>query len=284
VGNAYAVLSFMLWGVSSTVLLRHVPLFGPAATQLGAMLSALALLTLGGTDCRREALALWRGRTRDVLLLALASALTSMLYHWSVKTTTVANATLLHAMHPLSSCLLFIPLWFGRKPGSAGHAALALGVAGMLALTWQQLAFDGLQFGMALALLSAVAYSWGAALVPRFPHVDAKGLLLATLTGSAVLLSPAWLFAEWPDWTAPSAGAMLAFGLSNFIIANLLWIAAVRSIPLTRLAILGYLEPVIGVTAGALFLGEPLSGGVLLGGGLILSASALVLFAPNAAK
>src|SRR5688572_12696357 len=141
------VLAFCIWGFTSTVILRHVPLFGPAATQAGATIGACTLLLISNRETRRKAWALVRTYPLRMFGVTAAFALTSGLYHWSIKTTSIANASLSHSQHPLFACLLFMPLYMGIRPSKTVFAALGVGTVGMAVLLGPQFSLGTPLFG-----------------------------------------------------------------------------------------------------------------------------------------
>lgn len=281
-GYLLAALAFVIWGVTSTVVLRHVPLAGPAASLVGGVIGTLTMLIVIGPKRWPEVAAVVRNHAWRIVGLGIGFAGCSFTYHWSIKTTSVANAALTHSLQPLLTCLLFIPLWGGARPTGKGYAALVLGLAGLAVLLWPQLSLDGPLhanlFGLALGTASAVFYSWNIVQLPHFTgKVNSDALQVAILGTSTVFMLPALALMEVPAWDLHGVAATLTFGVLNFALANVLFLRAVRRVSVGHIGTLAYLEPVIGIVAAAAFLSEPMTAATVVGGLLILFSGALVV-------
>ena len=215
--------------------------------------------------------------------LAAAFAGCSLTYQWSVKSTTVANAVLTHSFQPILTCLLFLPLMGAARPTRKGYGALALGMGGLAVLLWPQLSWNGMSFmsvwGLALGTASAAFFAWYNVQLPFFEKLAKPDILQTSVTLVAtVILLPALAFAGPVEFDVRGASATIAFCVLNFAVANILYFRAVRRIPIGHLATLAYVEPVVSIVAASIFLGEPMTAGVLAGGALILASGALVIF------
>jgi len=278
VGYLMTVVAFIIWGFTSTVILRAVPLTGPAASSAGCLIGAVAMLAVLGPKRWPEVLDVIRRHPWRLMGLGAAFAGCSFTYQWSVKSTSVANAVLTHSFQPILTCLVFIPLWGGPRTTAKGYAALALGIAGLALLLWPQLSWQGPFLGVALGAASAVFFSWYLVQAPFFKKHEPQSLQVAVLLAAAAFLLPAWAFNGPVVIDGRGVAATLAFGLLNFALANVLYFRAMRRIPMGHVATLAYVEPVVGIIAAAMFLGEPMTAGVIGGGLLILASGALVIF------
>lgn len=282
-GYLTAVLAFVIWGFTSTVILRAVPLTGPAASDAGFLVGSAIMLAVIGPRRWHEVWTLARRHPWRLLGLAAAFAGCSFTYQWSVKSTTVANAVLTHSLQPILTCLMFIPLWGGSPPTRKGYAALALGMTGLGILLWPQLSLDGSLgghvLGIGLGAISGAFFSWYNVQLPFFKdRVKHDALQTAITLAAAVMLLPVWLFAEVAPFDARGAVATIAFCVLNFAVANMLYFRAAGKIPIGHIATLAYIEPVVGIFGAAMLLGEPAGAGTLVGGTLILASGALVVF------
>lgn len=282
-GYLMATLAFVIWGFTSTVVLRHVPLAGPAASLAGSVIGTLTMLAVIGPKRWRDVAALARNHPLRLIGLGAGFAGCSFTYHWSIKSTTVANAALTHSLQPLLTCLLFVPLWGGPRPTGKGYASLALGLVGLAVLLAPQLSLDGSlsahMLGIVLGTASAVFYSWNIVQLPHFSGKTTPDVLqVAVLGTSSAFLLPALAFTGSPVWDWHGVGATLVFGLLNFALANVLFMRAVRRVSVGHIGTLAYLEPVVGIVAAALFLAEPMSVATFVGGLLILASGALVVY------
>ena len=70
--------------------------------------------------------------------------------------------------------------------------------------------------------------------------------------------------------------ALLWLGILGSCVAYILYFGLIHAIGPTRATMVTYIQPLVGVLLGAVFLGEPMSWQTLLGGLLILSGIGVV--------
>ena len=153
---------------------------------------------------------------------------------------------------------------------------LLVGFAGVVLLMSRDLSGQWGDVAPQLAVvLAAICYAFSSTYARRFlqgmnPIVLAAGQLLV-----AVIV--AWLAALWfeepgqQQLTWPTIGAVLWLGLLGSCLAYILYFQILRNWGATRTTLVTYLLPVVGVSAGAVFLDEALDWRLVLGGLLILS-------------
>lgn len=278
-GYLAAAAAFSVWGIASSLLVRIIPLPGPYISGVGCLVGALLLLAILGPSRLREARAAYRSERRRIWLMASAFAGCSLTFHLAVKTTLVANAVLTHTTYPLMTCLVFLPLMRGKRPGAIGLAALALGAAGIVTLFWPQLSWRSSWLGEILGLASAAFFAWYNALMDGWKSELPREAALAPM----LIVAAAFMFpfsaAAYPHVPSPTAAVgLLAFGAACFTVPNILYFYAARRIPVSHIVTLGYLEPVVAISGAALALGEGVSGFAVVGGALVLASGAIIVF------
>ncbi len=280
-GYLCAILAFLIWGFASTVVLRAIPLPGPAASCTGALIGTVAMLLWIGPGRWPQVRAAWRDHGPRLLGLSAAFAGCSFTYQWSVKTTTVANAVLTHSFQPFMTCLLFVPLWGGQRPTVKGWLALVVGIAGLAIVLAPELSLGATNhlWGAVLGTASAAFFAWYNVQVPKMHDRLPQSILhTAIVLGAAALLLPSLLFVDTVSFGAKEVGALVAFGLMSFAVANVLFFRALKTAPVGHVGTLAYIEPIVSIAAAAAFLAEPPSAGVYVGGALVLAAGALVVY------
>jgi drug/metabolite transporter (DMT)-like permease len=169
-----------------------------------------------------------------------------------------------------------LPL-FGLIAGLAGVGLLAgLGGGGSRG--------GGSGAGVAIILVASLSWALGTILSGRLA-LPARPLLstaMQMLTGGAALLVLAAATGEFGSFhlAAVSRGSWLALAYligPGSILALSAYSVAVRSLPMPTVATYPYVNPVVAVILGATLLGEALTPTMLLGGGLIIVAVALVV-------
>jgi drug/metabolite transporter (DMT)-like permease len=277
-GYVAASVAFLIWGVASTALLRFIPLPGPVASAFGAFIGAGAMLAWLGPRRWPEIAAAYRAHPRRLGTMAVCFAGCGFTYHWAVKSTTVANAVLSHSLQPIATCLVLLPLLGRGSPTVRGWLALAAGMAGLIVAMPPRLELGGHAFGLCMGAASALFFAWFNVQVPFFRgKVRPDALQACNVLGAAVLMLPTLVAMDWDPPGPSGAAAILAFGIANFTVANLLYYRAMERIPVGHVATLAYLEPVSGLAAAALLVGEPLTPRVVIGAALVLGSGALIV-------
>jgi drug/metabolite transporter (DMT)-like permease len=192
-----------------------------------------------------------------------------------------------------------IPLWvavldrvaFGRRLSPRAVGGLAVGFAGLALLVDPFGGGPVDTLGAVVALLAAASWAVGSlysrgAPLPQAPIVSAGlaslagGVLLgvaAAAGGDLARLDPAQVSGE----SLAGVGYLVVVG-SLVGLSAYVWL--LRVAPISLVATYAYVNPVIAVTLGAAFLGEALSPRVLLAGGAIVLAVAMIVSAPAPAR
>jgi len=160
-------------------------------------------------------------------------------------------------------------VWLGVMVGMAGVALVARPGGHMEAGHWT--AIGGL-------MLASIAWSIGSLYsqsVPRrLPLFSAAAVEM--IAGAVVLVGESLLMKEdWGRFGAASPQAWLAL-LYLFVFGSLVGFTAfafcLNELPASTVGTYAYVNPVVAVLLGSLFLGEPVSAGLVLGAVLILGA------------
>lgn len=266
-----------LWGGSFLFMRYATPAFG-----------ALPLMWLRvtiATACLLPLL-IWRGqvgalraRIGVVTVMGLFnSAIPFVLIAWATLSITAGLASILNATVPIMTALIGA-LWLRDRLGAGRLAGLVIGMAGVVLLAADKADFKPGGSGWALlAMVAATAcYGFAANVTKRYltgvpPMVNAAG----SQTVSAVALTPFALWA-WPAQTpAPLAwGAAVVLGIGCTAVAYVLFFRLIERIGASRAVTVTFLVPVFGTLWGALFLGETVTGTMLVGGAVVLLGTGL---------
>lgn len=199
-----------------------------------------------------------------------------------VQRTSASVATIISAMIPIF--VVVLAGWRLRQRLRIPHGiglALALGGIAIAVVAGQEGALDlsrAALTGDALMLVSAISialyYVLSAELTLRFPVLVVASW--SSLVGVAFLLPVIpW---EAPRTPTPSAGGVaivLYLGLLVTVAGVWVWLHMLRTLPARIAAGTQYLQPLIGVGASALILGDPIGPSFGLGTVLVLSGIAL---------
>jgi drug/metabolite transporter (DMT)-like permease len=253
------------WPVMKQLLSEWPPLSARGLAGLAGAVLLMALAVVRGQSLRvpRQ---LW-GRLALSAALNVTSwmALMGLALLWLP----ASEAAVIAYTMPIWASLLAWPI-LGERPTPLRLVALLLAFGGLLAL----MAGNGIGAslsklpGIVLALCGAVGFAFGTVITKRLP------LRLPALTstawqvmvGCAPIVAAALLFEHARPSALSSTGwALMAYAtVVQFCICYVSWFAALVRLPASVAAIGTMLVPVIGVTASALLLREPLGPGQVL--------------------
>lgn len=270
-----------VWGASFLFLKLGAPAFGPLA--LIAVRCGSAALLLAPLLLRPAARQALRRHAWPLLVLGASnSAFPFVLFAYGALHLGAGTESILNAMTPLSTALIAW-LWL-RAPLSRWQAlGMLIGFAGVLTLVLGQ-APDGTgeplaaRLPAALAALGAtVSYGFAANYAARHLRgVEPRVVTFGCMFFAALLLLPCLPFV-WPATPpAPRAwGAALALGVLCTGLAYILYFRLIARAGASFAASVTFVVPASGMLWGGLFLGERITGTMLIGAGVILLGVAL---------
>jgi drug/metabolite transporter (DMT)-like permease len=283
------LLMVTIWGANFSAIkyaLRDFPQVPFNAARL--LLASIVFLCAIGVVRRRAAAgerpaepALDRGEWARVVVLALVGTVLYQLFFLAgLARTSVANSSLIFGCTPVAVAVMSSVAGHERL-SSARWAGAALSFAGIYALvgaraTWSAATAigDGLVFA---GMLCWSLYSVGAQpLLKRHSPLVITGW--AMVFGSVMYLvvaTPDLLATEWSRISVASWTLMAASSLLALAFAYMIWYTAVQRIGSSRTALYSNLTPIIAMLVAALWLGERIGPGQIVGATLILSGIAL---------
>lgn len=270
-----------IWGASFLFMRLGAGEFGPLALAAvrvaGASLLLLPLLALQGQ------LGALRTHWKPIAVVGVVnSALPFALYALAALSLSTGLMSVFNATASIWGALIGW-LWLGDKLGRSRWLGLAIGVAGVLALSWGKAdlkpgaAGVSAALGVAACLLATVLYGLGSNLSRRHlqgvpPMAVAAGSQLAAtvaLAGPALWAWPA-VMPSAGAWGAATALALVCTGLAYILYFRLIAQAgAAQAMSVT------FLIPAFALAWGWLLLGEVPTAAMLAGCGVILVGTAL---------
>ncbi|MFO1244009.1 MAG: DMT family transporter [Ramlibacter sp.] len=267
-----------LWGASFPLIRIASPAFGPfGLAGLRCLLAALVLGLLMRTMRHRwPAAAAW---PRLAVLALLTVVGPFVLFNWAGLVIPSGYSAVLNATAPLFGVLGAAAV--GEERLSARRLlGCALGFVGVaLLVQLGPVAVDQRVVLAALACTAAAAsYGLGAILMKRatMAHQPLPASAAVHVAAALVLLLPLGVSAP---AMRPTAGAWLAVAMLGCVTSGFMyWISMrlMREISASAATSSAFMIPLFGVTWGGLFLGEPVTAGMLPGCALILLATALI--------
>lgn len=271
------VLLAALWGASFMFMRLGAAEFGAVAAAGGRVgLAALVLLPL---LWREGQLARLRQHAGALFVSGmLSSALPFALYSYAVTSISTGLSAILNATAPLFGALVAW-LWLHERLDRNRLLGLALGFAGVSLLSWEKANFTagGTGWAVVACLGATLCYGMAANHAKRFlagvpPLVNATGSQLGATVGLA--LPTLWF---WPAQT-PSLQAWLAIVALAVFCSALAYILYFRLIARTgpaKAITVTFMIPLFAVFYGTTFLGEAVTGWMIVCGGVILLGIAL---------
>jgi drug/metabolite transporter (DMT)-like permease len=267
-----------VWGstyLAIRVVVREMPPFAAASIRFtsAGLVMALVAFVLNrrqGWPTRRQ----WLDYSLiGVLLLAVGNALVM----WSEKTIPSGTAALIVATVPV-----WIVLLDGLRPGGQRStprvwAGTMVGLVGVALVARPEGGLGGGHWKGILAIqVAALAWTIGSlytkSIAGRLPVVTAAAVEM--LAGGAFLFLESRLVGEDLRGIATassSAWSALAYlGVFGSLVGFTAFAYCLDELPARTVGTYAYVNPVVAVTLGALFLKEPLTAGLLVGGLLIL--------------
>jgi drug/metabolite transporter (DMT)-like permease len=245
---------------------------GPAAAGFWRLALALPALTVLGLVYRTP------GETRGprplTLLAGLFFALDLGFWHYGVKFTTVANATILANLSPV---VVVIAAWLmlGERPGKAFLAGLALALAGVWAIAAARGGRQGLdpQLGDAFSVTTALWYAGYMICVRRLraAQTASEVMLWSTAAGAPLLLIAALLLHEQIlPTTAGGWGACIGLGVVHVVGQGCIaW--ALGRLPAATASVVILVQPVLTAILAWLIFAETMGPLQMAGGAAALA-------------
>ncbi|MFJ8624782.1 EamA family transporter [Kitasatospora sp. NPDC093550] len=263
------------WGAGGAVaaLLMRTSGLGPVAVSCWRFAVAalcLALLPTGGPRPARRGRARWGAP----VLTGLGLAVSQCAYFGSVRYAGLGLGTLITIGAGPVLTSLGAHVLLGERLTRRALAAVALALAGLVLLVAAPAAGPRPALGVALAVLAGAGQS-GLTLWARGGG-SARASTGAFTTGLLCLLPLAAAQGVLPTAGDPAVtgSALLFLGTVPTLLAYRWYFAGLTAVPGTTAAVLVLLEPATAAVIGVLFLGEPVTAGLVAGSALLLAAIA----------
>ena len=279
-------LAFSAMWSSAFTSARMIVMDAPPLTALAIRFLISGLIGIGLALLLGQKARLSRAQWRSVVIFGICQNALYLGFNFVAMTRVEAGlASIIASMMPLMVALLG---WivFGEKVRPLGVAGLCGGFLGAALIMGSRLSggVDGL--GVILCLLGMAALAV-ATLSVRSATSGGNLLMivgLQMLVGSAALTVPALTLETWAvNWTPRLGLAFASTTLVPGLLATWVWFRLVGRIGAVRAATFHFLNPVIGVSTGALLLGERLAPLDLLGVAIIAGGILAVQWSRGAA-
>lgn len=173
----------------------------------------------------------------------------------------------------------------GERMKPTTIVGLSVGFTGILVLVWPELslgsgASQGFLLGVAALQIAAIGWSLGSAYSRRHGREDnvLGTTALQMLAGGLMMVGAGTLRGEWADltFTGRSASALAYLSTVGAIGGFVAYTYALRHLEVSFVSLYAYINPIIAVALGVLFLGEPFNGRIAAAAALVLLGVGIV--------
>jgi drug/metabolite transporter (DMT)-like permease len=273
------VLLAAIWGASFLFMRVAVPEFGPFA--LIGLRSGIAALCLMPLVLLREGKTQMLSHARELTVVGIVNAVIPFtLLAYAALSLTAGFTALINATTPLWAAVVGL-FWLNAKLRRLQWAGLAIGVVGMVVLTWGKVDFRPGGSGLAIVagLIATLAYGFSTHFTKKkLAAVSPMGVAAGSQTAGALMMLP-FAMAFWPE-TMPSVKAWIAAILLAVLAtayALIVYFRLIARLGGQKASTVTFLIPVFAVGWGALFLNEAVTLSMALGGAIVLAGTALTL-------
>lgn len=287
-GGGLAYLAFItvciVWGttyLAITVALETVPVLLVAGLRwmaAGVIMSSLMLAT--GRSLPRPAL--WGPL---VLLGFLMNVVGNGLVVYAQQYVASGLTAVLIATTPFWSALAERLLPNGERFSTRALGGLALGFSGIVILVWPEMTTGGASgrafVGGVIAIqLACVGWVIGTSYAKRHELGDNpfRSTALQMIFSGIMLLTAATAHGDWEQlsFTPRTIAAMAYLSIAGSLVAYSAYIYAIQHLPLSLVSLYAYINPIIAVALGTVFLSEPFSTRIAIAAALVLAGTWIV--------
>ena len=233
--------------------------------------SILALVLMWNGEIKK----IHNGNIKLMIGASVLNALRMIFYYSAYALTTIGNAIILLFTWPILVAI-FGSVFLRERISTRQVALFGVAFSGIIVLTLnKEISFQSTSFlGMMCAFISAAFY---AATVVIFKKESAnyswkETIFFQNLVAAFVFLP--FIFLDDPTPTADQIGQVVGFFILIGILAFGLFFSALQSIDASKASLLAYCELAFAMAFGIFFFGEVLTWNLIVGGALIVGASA----------
>lgn len=276
-GRAVALLLTLaaLWGGSFVFMRVAVPALG--AIPLAYVRVSIAAVVLLAIAFAQRRIPPFRTRWRELAVVGVVnSAIPFSLFCYAEQYISASAGAVLNATSPFFAAIAGA-LWLAQPVTKTKVAGIGLGIVGVIVLVGLQpgATSDQVLVAVAACLVAAVCYALAGVYTKRaLSDVPSHAIACASQVFAALALMPLLPFTAIPGPLTPVVIANVAgLAIGSTAIAYLIYFKLIADVGPQRALTVTFLIPLFGVLWGALFLGEPLTRNLLVGGALVVAGT-----------
>lgn len=264
-----------LWGGSFVFMRVAVPALG--AIPLAYVRVSIAAAVLLAIAFAQRRIPPFRTRSKEFLVVGVVnSAAPFVLFCFAEQTISASAGAVLNATSPFFAVIAGA-VWLEQPVTRARLAGIALGFVGVVVLVGLQPGATSKHVMLAVAacLVAAACYALAGVYTKRaLSDVPSHAIACASQVFAALALMPLLPFASIPGpLDAIVIANVVGLAVGSTAIAYLIYFKLIADIGPQRALSVTFLIPLFGILWGALFLGEPLTSNLLVGGALVVAGT-----------
>jgi drug/metabolite transporter (DMT)-like permease len=267
------LLTMTVWGSTFVVTKELIELWPPFTLAfVRVAIGTLVLLPLALSRHRREGRLPW---TTILFMGLIGVALYYMAFNFAMLYTSASQGALVQSSIPAITALVAV-VWLRERASSLRWLGIALSVVGVM------IVFSGDSIGgsssalLGNVLMFASVVCWGfyTSLAKRVAGYDAIVITVCVTGAGSLMLLPLSVYEIATVGLQPLSvmgwvGVLYLGGIASGL-AYLLYNASLRYLDASEVGVYTNLIPVVGVLAGVIVLGEPLSPRAIIGGVVVM--------------
>ena len=268
-----------LWGGSFVFMRVAVPALGPV--PLAYVRVSIAAVVLLMVAFARKRIPPFRTRWRELLVVGVVnSAVPFSLFCYAEQYISASAGAVLNATSPFFAVVAGA-VWLSQPATKAKLAGIAIGMIGVVVLVGLTpgATSDQVLLAVAACLVASVCYALAGVYTKHaLSDVPSHAIACASQVFAALALVPLLPFTTIPG---PLTGVVIAnvlgLAVGSTAIAYLIYFKLIADAGPQRALSVTFLIPLFGVLWGALFLGEPLTFNLLIGGALVVAGTVVTV-------
>ncbi len=272
------LLSF-IWGSAYLFMRSSAPAFG-AAAMIFLRMALGGVLVLLPLTLWRFGVAPLREHWKELLIFGVAfTALPFLGLGFAALSISAGLLAVLQSAAPLFAALV-AHFWLRERVTPLRALGLVIGFAGVTLLVWDKVGVRE-DAGVAVLVTLAVTALWGVSsnyARARLASIDPIVLATGSVGVAAIVLAPIAML-TWPG-EPPGAKAwaeVVFLGIAASGFGFLLYFGLIGQVGAVRATSVTFLNPVVAMSAAAVYLGEGITPRMVLGCAVILTGTALTL-------
>lgn len=265
-----ALLCCFLWGSAFPMVKTGYELFGVAENDTASQilfagmrfaLAGILVIIFGSAIAKKPLYPKTKSEAGHILVLALfQTVLQYTAFYIGLAHTSGVKSSVLVALNVFLSLVISALVFKMENLTAAKIIGVLIGFAGVVLINFEAGGFGGFSLsGEGAIIFSAFAYSVSSVLIKRYSAFEDPVMLSGWqfLVGGVAMIIGALIFSGRVDMSFSfiNAVALLYLALISAV-AYTVWGLLLKNNPVSKVAVIGFTNPVFGVLLSALFLGE----------------------------